>query len=165
MKSERLGLVAVIGAGRANEELYELARQTGRRLAQHGYGVVTGGLGGVMEAVSRGAWEAGGLTVGILPGRDPQAANPWVRVALPTGLGETRNTLVAGAGGGVIAIGGAVGTLSEIAFALKRGLPVVSLASWELESERLGPERQFILAETPEGAVKVLLQEMSLNQS
>jgi uncharacterized protein (TIGR00725 family) len=95
--------------------------------------VVCGGLGGVMEAACRGAREAGGLTVGILPGLDRSAANPYVEVALPTGLGEGRNLLVVRAADALIAVGGGYGTLSEIALALKAGKPVVGLGSWEIE--------------------------------
>jgi uncharacterized protein (TIGR00725 family) len=86
----------------------------------------------VMEAVCRGARSAGGLTVGILPGRDRRDANRFVEVAVPTGLGEARNALVVRAADAVVAVGGAYGTLSEIAFALKAGTPVVGLGTWEL---------------------------------
>ena len=155
----QLRLVSVIGQGVVEEKLYELARATGRLLAEQGVAVVTGGLGGVMEAACRGACEAGGLTIGILPGPDAGAANRWVRIALPTGLGEARNVLVAGAGRGAIAVGGEVGTLSEIALALKRGLPVVSLDSWDLDPTRLRPDRRFFRVETPEAAVATLLSQ------
>ena len=97
--------------------------------------VVCGGLSGVMEAACRGAHEAGGTTVGILPGADRSAANPWVDVAVPTGLGEARNALVVRAADAVLAVGGEYGTLSEIAFALKAGKPVVGVGTWELGRE------------------------------
>lgn len=84
-----------------------------------------------MESACRGARSRGGLTVGLLPGVDREAANGWVIVALPTGLGEARNALVVRAADAVVAIGGSWGTLSEIALALKAGLPVVGLATWE----------------------------------
>jgi uncharacterized protein (TIGR00725 family) len=92
---------------------------------------VCGGLGGVMEAACRGARSRGGLTVGLLPGVDRDAANGWVVVALPTGLGEARNALVVRAADAVVAIGGGWGTLSEIALALKAGVPVVGVGTWE----------------------------------
>jgi uncharacterized protein (TIGR00725 family) len=95
--------------------------------------LVCGGRGGAMEAACRGAKEADGLTVGILPGSDRSEANPFVDVVVPTGLGEARNALVVGAADVVIAIGGGYGTLSEIALALKAGKRVVGLGTWEIE--------------------------------
>jgi hypothetical protein len=123
--------VAVIGAGEAGQETLAHAREVGRRLAEAGLVVVTGGLGGVMEAASAGAREAGGLVVGILPGSRPGEANPAVDVAVASGLGDARNAVIANTADGFVAVGGAFGTLSEIAFALKRGKPVVSLGSFE----------------------------------
>jgi len=105
----------------------------GRQLAERGAVVVCGGLGGVMEAACRGAKEAGGLTVGILPGTDRAAANAFVDVAVPSGLGEARNALVVRAADAVVAVGGGYGTLSEIALALKAGKRVVGLDSWDIE--------------------------------
>jgi uncharacterized protein (TIGR00725 family) len=98
-----------------------------------------------MEAACRGAREAGGTTVGILPGADRGAANPFVDVAIPTGLGEARNALVVRSADALVAVGGGYGTLSEIALALKAGKPVVGLGSWDIE----GVEP----AATPEQAV------------
>jgi uncharacterized protein (TIGR00725 family) len=101
-------------------------------LAEAGAVVVCGGLGGVMEAACRGAAEAGGLTVGLLPGDNRAAANRWVRVAIPTGMGELRNGLVVRAADVVVAVGGEYGTLSEIALALKIGRPVIGLRSFRV---------------------------------
>ena len=126
-----------------------MAEEVGRLLAQRGAVVVCGGLGGVMEAACRGARDAGGTTVGILPGLDRGAANPHVSVAVPTGLGEARNALVVRAADALIAVGGAYGTLSEIALALKAGKPVIGLGTWEID----GVER----AERPETAVETAL--------
>ena len=95
--------------------------------------VVNGGRGGVMAAASRGAQQAGGTVVGLLPGSDREAANEWVTIALPTGLGELRNGLVVRAADVVVAVGGAYGTLSEIALALGAGVPVLGLASWPID--------------------------------
>ena len=95
--------------------------------------VVNGGRGGVMAAASRGAQQAGGTVVGLLPGSDRAAANEWVTIALPTGLGELRNGLVVRAADVVVAVGGAYGTLSEIALALAAGVPVLGLASWPID--------------------------------
>jgi uncharacterized protein (TIGR00725 family) len=125
--------VAVIGPGDASEKEMEAAEAVGRELAERGAVVVSGGLGGVMAAASKGATEAGGTAVGILPGSDREAANPWVGVAIPTGLGELRNGLVVRAADAVIAIGGAYGTLSEIALALKAGTPVTGLNTWDVD--------------------------------
>lgn len=125
--------VAVVGAGEATGEELAVAEEVGARLAARDVVVVTGGLGGVMEAASRGAAQAGGSAVGLLPGLDRAAANPWVTIALPTGLGELRNGLVVRAADAVIAIGGAYGTLSEIALALKAGRPVVGVRSWAID--------------------------------
>jgi uncharacterized protein (TIGR00725 family) len=124
--------VAVIGPGDAAAEELDAAEELGRLLAEDGAVVVCGGLGGVMEAACRGARSAGGLTLGILPGRDRRDANPYVEVALPTGLGEARNALVVRAADVVVAVGGGYGTLSEIALALKAGTPVVGIGTWEL---------------------------------
>jgi uncharacterized protein (TIGR00725 family) len=125
--------VAVVGPGHATEAQREAAEAVGRALARGGAIVVTGGLGGVMEAACRGARDAGGLTVGLLPGHDRGAANPGVAVSLPTGLGELRNGLVVRSADVVVAVGGAYGTLSEVALALKTGVPVVGLGTWDIE--------------------------------
>jgi uncharacterized protein (TIGR00725 family) len=125
--------VAVVGAGDATAAELALAEEVGARLVELGATVVTGGLGGVMEAASKGAREAGGMTVGILPGRDRHEANPWVAVTVPTGMGEARNALVVRAADAIVAVGGEWGTLSEIALARKAGKPVAGLRSWDLE--------------------------------
>ena len=124
--------VAVIGASRARAQDLDEARAAGRRLAELGAVVVTGGRGGVMAAACQGAKEGGGTTVGLLPGLDRSDANAWVDVALPTGLGEMRNALVARAAQAVVAVGGAWGTLAEIALARAAGTPVFGIGSWEL---------------------------------
>jgi uncharacterized protein (TIGR00725 family) len=124
--------IAVVGGGEPETALLPVAEEVGRRLAEAGAIVVCGGLGGVMEATCRGARAAGGLTVGLLPGTDPGAANPFLDVALATGLGEARDALVARAGEAVIALGGAYGTLAEVALALKARTPVVGLDTWKL---------------------------------
>lgn len=126
--------IAVIGAGGPGADV-RTARAVGRALAERGAVLVCGGLGGVMAAAAQGAQEGGGLTVGLLPGADRSDANAHLSVAIPTGMGELRNGLVVRAADAVIAIGGGPGTLSEIAFALKTGVPVISLGSWELDAE------------------------------
>lgn len=124
--------VAVAGPGRCDSDTAALAEAVGRELGERGAVLVCGGLGGVMEAACRGAKAAGGTTLGILPGTDRAAANRWVDIAIPTGLGEARNTLVVRAADALVAVGGEFGTLSEIAFALKTGVAVVGLGTWEL---------------------------------
>jgi uncharacterized protein (TIGR00725 family) len=124
--------VAVVGGYEATAGVLAEAEEVGRLLAERGAVLVTGGRQGVAEAASRGAVQAGGLTVGILPGSDRAEANPWVRVAVPTGLGDTRNALVVMGADAVIAFPGRYGTLSEVAFALLYGTPVVGLGTWEL---------------------------------
>jgi uncharacterized protein (TIGR00725 family) len=125
--------VAVVGPGEATRDEEAAAERVGRRLAEAGAVVVCGGLGGVMAAACRGASDAGGRAVGILPGTDRAAANAWVDVAIPTGLGELRNGLVVRSADAVIAVGGGFGTLSEIGLALKAGKPVVGIDTWAIE--------------------------------
>jgi uncharacterized protein (TIGR00725 family) len=144
--------VSVVGAGEAAADVLADAEVVGQELARAGAIVVCGGRGGVMEAACRGAAAEGGVTVGLLPDADRAHANPFVSVAVPTGMGELRNGLVARAGDAVIAIGGEFGTLSEIGFALKLGRPVVGLGTWELA--RGGkPVDAIEVASTPEDAV------------
>src|SRR5437667_2551146 len=120
-------IIAVIGGSTCTTEQTAIAEETGRLLAQRGAIVVCGGLGGVMEAAAKGAKANGGTTVGILPGADPAAANAHIDVPLATGLGEMRNFLIVRTAHALIAIGGGVGTLSEIALAQRIGKPVVGL--------------------------------------
>lgn len=143
-------MLAVIGAGECDPATAELAREVGRRIAEAGCVLVTGGLGGVMQAASQGACEAGGLVVGILPGEQPSEANPHVGVAIASGMGDARNTILANSADGFVAVGGSYGTLSEIAFALKRAKRVVSLGSWDVDPA-------VLRAGTPEEAVRLLL--------
>ncbi len=145
--------VAVVGSGASERRLDLAAEEVGRLVAARGALVVCGGLGGVMEAACRGAKAAGGRTVGILPGLDRRAANPWVDVAIPTGLGEARNALVVRTADVLIAIGGEFGTLSEIALALKTGKPVVGIDTWEL-ARRGVPATEIVRASTPAEAVE-----------
>ena len=123
--------VAVIGGGTCSEAEAAIAEEVGRLITRAGAVLLTGGRGGVMEAASRGAAQAGGLVVGILPGEDAHPANPWVTLPIVTGLGEARNTVLIRTAQAVIAVGGEFGTLSEIAFALKFGRPVVGIQTWQ----------------------------------
>jgi uncharacterized protein (TIGR00725 family) len=117
----------------ATDEQKRVAEEIGRLLARAGAVLVCGGMTGVMEAACKGARTEGGATVGLLPGGDRAQANPYVSVALPTGLGEMRNALIVRAADAVIAVAGEYGTLSEIALALKTGVPVVGIETWDLE--------------------------------
>ncbi len=122
--------IAVIGAGAAGEEGLALAAEVGAELARRGAVVVCGGRGGIMEAVARGASQAGGLSVGILPSYDWREANPHLSIVLPTGLGQARNAVVVAAAHAVIAFAGEGGTMSEVGLALKLGRPVIGLRAW-----------------------------------
>lgn len=143
--------ISVIGAGECSTKAAELAYKVGKLIAMRNAVLVCGGLGGVMEHACRGAKDAGGLTVGILPGFSAREANPFVDIALPTGLSHARNILVVRAGDGVVAIEGSYGTLSEIAIALKLGKPVVGLNTWNISSD-------IFQAKSPEEAIDKLFQ-------
>jgi uncharacterized protein (TIGR00725 family) len=126
-------VIAVIGGRRADKFLLIEAREAGRLIAERDALLVTGGLGGVMEAASEGAQSAGGITVGILPQDNKEGANQYVDVPLATGLGVGRNVIIARTADAAIAIGGGYGTLSEIAFALQMGKPVIGIRSWDVK--------------------------------
>lgn len=123
-------MIGVIGAGSCNDEIYEMARKVGDGIAKAGAILVCGGLGGVMEAACQGACEAGGQTVGILPGPDRAQANPYVTVPIVTDLGHARNILIVRSSNVLVAVSGGYGTLSEISIALKLGKPLVGLHTW-----------------------------------
>jgi uncharacterized protein (TIGR00725 family) len=146
-------IIAVIGDSSCSRQQAKLAENVGGLLAQQGVTIICGGLGGVMEAVCRGAKAKGGFTVGILPGQDSSMANPWVDIPVATGMGEARNIAVVKSAQAVIAIGGGYGTLSEIAYALKNSIPVIGLNTWSLS--RNGREDDSIIgARTSAEAVK-----------
>ncbi len=133
----RFAQAALVGDSDASEHNLTLAEEAGAMLARLGVTLITGGRGGVMEAASRGAARAGGLTVGITPGTDTRAANPWCDVILPTGLGHARNVLTALAGDFVVAVGGGAGTLSELCFAWIHRRPLYVLRGSGGWSDRL----------------------------
>jgi uncharacterized protein (TIGR00725 family) len=147
---EARAYVAVVGPSEASAAENASAEAVGRLIAAQGAVLVCGGLGGVMEAAARGAANAGGTVVGLLPGRERAEANPHVTVAIATGMGEMRNALVVRAADAVIAVGGAYGTLSEIALALRTGVPVVGLGTWALADVTDAPD--------PEAAVALALE-------
>lgn len=129
--------ISVIGGNTCDEETGQLAETVGRELAKRGATVVCGGLGGVMTAVCKGAKEAGGTTIGILPREDRNEANPWIDIPIVTGIGYARNSIVVKTGLAVLAIDGAFGTLSEIGHALGQpdALTVVGLNTWQLSRD------------------------------
>lgn len=154
--------VAVIGDGEPPgpdaHRILEWAEEVGQQLARGGAVVITGGLGGVMRAASRGALMAGGETIGILPGADASEANEFVRTPIATGLGVARNLVVVTSADAVIAVGGRHGTLSEIGLALRMGRHVVTLSSWRVESDhRMGGPRVH-RASSPRDAVPMALR-------
>jgi uncharacterized protein (TIGR00725 family) len=148
--------IAVVGAGADDPELAAWAEEVGAGVARAGARLVCGGLGGVMEAAARGAAGEGGEVIGILPGDDPAEANPHVTHPVATGVGQARNIAVVASGDAVIAVGGAWGTLSEIAFARRMGRPVVGLNTWELASADEGSG--IALAGDPAEAVALALE-------
>jgi uncharacterized protein (TIGR00725 family) len=159
--SERARQIAVIGSNRLepSSELGRLTEEVGRRLARAGAALVCGGLGGVMEAAARGAAEAGGTVVGIVPSSSVEDANPHCTHVVATGIGHARNLAVVSSGEVVIAIGGEWGTLSEIGYARAIGRTVVALRSWTLKGE--GPMESapgIVHAATPEEAVAAALE-------
>ena len=142
--------IAVVGGGDCSPAVERVAHSLGGLLAERGHILICGGLGGVMEAACRGAKEAGGLTVGILPG-EREDANDNVGIAIATGMGHARNVIIVKSSDAVIALPGEHGTLSEIALALKMNKTVISLGSWEIPGTRK--------AGTPEEAVSLLLSQ------
>ncbi len=140
-------IIAVIGGRDATKEQLRLAEEVGREIALSGSVLLTGGLSGVMEAASKGAKEAGGTVVGVLPQDEKGWANPYVDIPIATGLGIGRNVIIARTADALIAVGGGYGTLSEIAFGLQLGKPVIGLQSWEIKG--------VIKARTPKEAVSL----------
>ena len=157
MANGRPLIIAVIGGGAPPARARDLAEEVGRELARRGATVVCGGMRGVMEAVCRGAKAEGGTTIGILPGADPAAANDFIDIPIITGMGLARNIIVVKTGRAVIAIDGAYGTLSEIAFALGDGAPVIGLDTWALP-ERDGYPMPVVQAKSPADAVEKAIE-------
>lgn len=153
MAVKRKRLIGVIGASRPSAEGLRLAEEVGRLIAESGAVTVNGGLGGVMEAASKGAAEAGGEVLGVLPGPDATTANPYVTIAVPTNMGHARNVVIAHAAEALIAVEGEFGTLSEMAIGLKLGKPVYTLpGGLQVYGART--------AKNPETAVKMVLDSL-----
>ena len=150
--------VAVCGPDPSPPDVATQTEEIGRLLARAGAVLVCGGLGGTMEAAARGVQAEGGTSIGILPGSSRSGANPHLSFSIPTGMGEMRNALIIRAADVVIAVAGEFGTLSEIAFALKTGVPVVGLGTWELAKPgRMVPD-PIVRASTPGDAVEQALR-------
>ncbi|MBU8932773.1 MAG: TIGR00725 family protein [candidate division Zixibacteria bacterium] len=151
MDVNRKPVVAVVGAGKCSKKLRDIAAVIGKYVAEQGGVIVCGGMGGVMEGAARGAKEAGGVTIGILPTQDKNDANEFIDYVIPTGFGEARNIMVIRSADGVVALPGKYGTLSEMAFALQMKKPLVSVSAW-----KLGDEIRHV--ETPEEAAKLVME-------
>lgn len=145
--------IGVIGESKAGEKASRHACEVGRLIAGRGAVLVCGGLGGVMEHAARGAKERGGITVGVLPGDSADLANPYIDIPIVTGMGYARNIVVVRSSDAVIAVGGSYGTLSEIAYALNIGVPLVGLGTWEIGRIDRQPTA-MTLASTPAEAVE-----------
>jgi len=135
MPVERKPVIAIVGAGKCSKKLRDKAAAVARHVVKNDGVIVCGGMGGIMEGAARGAWEGGGVSIGILPSEDKSDANKFVTFAIPTGFGEARNLMVIRAADAVVAFPGKYGTLSEMAFALKIGKPLISIAAWKLGEE------------------------------
>ncbi len=146
-------IIGVLGGGQCDASVYQQARRVGQEIARRGGMVVCGGLYGVMEAVCRGAKEAGGITIGVVPSDNSADANPYVDIPIATGMGIGRNIIIVRTAQVCIAINGKYGTLSEIAYALQLGKPIITLNSWD-------DIPGVIPASTPEEAVEVAFKQL-----
>ena len=149
--------IAVVGPSAGTPTELALGEAVGRGIAEAGGVLVCGGMGGVMEAAAGGCADAGGRSVGILPGDSRLDANPYVTIAVATGVGEARNAIVVRSADVVIAVRGEFGTLSEIALALKMGKPVIGLGTWELARDG-EPVDAIVRASDPADAVSMALR-------
>ncbi len=143
--------IGVIGAGECSAAAALAAEAVGREIARNRAVLICGGLGGVMAAAARGAWEAGGTSVGILPGMLMEEANPHISIPIVTGMSHARNVVVVRSAHALIAIEGGYGTLSEIAIALKLGKPVIGLLTWKVSSK-------IVEAASPQEAVQLAVR-------
>jgi len=157
--SSRRRLVAVCGESDPQTSLANLAFELGRGIAERDAVLICGGLTGVMEHAARGARSAGGLTIGLLPGEDPTEANEYIDVAIASGLGHARNAILARTADGIVALGGGLGTLSEIALALRNGRPTVGIQTWRFDRDRR-TEPDLPTAANPHDALEWLFARM-----
>jgi uncharacterized protein (TIGR00725 family) len=144
--------IGVIGGSEVSPQITKIAEEVGREIARRGAALVCGGLSGVMEAACKGASGADGLTIGILPGDNRRAANPYVQIPIVTGMGYARNVAVVKSSQAVIAIDGSYGTLTEIGHTLQSGIPVIGLGTWEISIDGKA-DKNIIIAQSPKEAV------------
>lgn len=152
----RRAVIGVIGASAADEAAWKDAEEVGRLIGQNGFLLVCGGLGGVMEAAARGAKHSGGTTIGVLPQAERVGANPYIDIPIATGFGEGRNIIIIRTADLLVAVSGEYGTLSEIAFALRMGKPVIGLHTWDIPG--------VVKAETPQDAFEKALGLLTAQQ-
>ena len=157
MTAKKSRIIAVIGGRNPSDEETRLAEEVGRELARQDAILICGGLRGVMKAACKGAQSQGGLTIGILPGDDASAANPYVQIPIVTNLGYARNVIVVKSARAVIAIGGGYGTLTEIGYALDSRVPVIGLKTWSL-SRNHQIDKSIVRARSAKEAVKIALE-------
>ncbi len=155
-------IIAVIGGDPAPEAALIQAEAVGREIARRGAILICGGRGGVMEAACKGASEAGGLTIGVLPDPHRGAMNPYVQIPIVTGMGHARNVIITLTADAVIAVDGAYGTLSEMALTLTQGKPVAGLSTWRIETDSL-PDIPIFRTEDPVAAVTWAIEAAQAN--
>lgn len=151
MSPNRKPVIAVVGANKCSKKLRDMAAEVGRYVAENGGVIVCGGLGGIMEGAARGAREANGVTIGIIPSSDPNDANEYIDFVIPSGMGEARNMLVVRTADVVVAFPGKYGTLSEMALTLQAGKPLISVQAWNLGDD-------VIQAESPIDAARKAME-------
>jgi uncharacterized protein (TIGR00725 family) len=149
--------IGVIGASQPPEELLPIAEKVGEEIGKRGGVLICGGMGGIMESACKGAKSEGGITVGILPTMTRDSANPYIDIPIVTGMGYARNIIVVLSSEAIIAIGGAYGTLTELAFALHFNIPVVGIRTWRAESEYT-EVKGIIYVDEPEEAVRMAME-------
>lgn len=149
-------IIAVIGSSACDAKIRRVAFRVGELIAQRGARLICGGYGGVMEAAAEGAKSAGGITIGVLSGKDKTGMNAWIDIPIVTGMRDARNVVIARSADGVVAVSGEFGTLSEIAFTLLAGVPIVGIDSWDLRHHGKTKEFSFPNKPTPEEAIETL---------
>ena len=149
-------IIGVIGGSECKRDICKIAYKVGKEIALSGHILINGGKGGVMEASAHGAYDAGGLTIGILP-LDRSEANSYIKIPIVTGIGECRNISIIKTADVIIAIDGSFGTLSEIAFALKLGVPIIGIKTWKLSSD-FAPYPEIHRVEEPKDAVRLAIK-------
>lgn len=165
------GIIGVCGASQIDKKIYRLVEELGRTIATEKFILATGGLGGTMEAASKGAKQAEGFTIGIIPSLDKKSANPYIDIVIPTGMGEARNNILIATADAIITVAGDSGTLSEIALAWKMNKPIVSLRttggwSTQLADKKIDNKREdkILSADSPKEAVKMIIQKLNFQK-